>query len=65
MKTLNVVQVFDRVEQSAVDPTRNISRYNYKVMRVTNSIVPNILDLLTGPELDDYCESENWEVTIK
>ncbi len=40
------------------------NRFLFHVKKVLNSSTPNIWAELTHDELDVYCNSENWEVTI-
>ncbi len=64
MKTLAVDQVLDG---SVYDPEtkRHIATHRYQVVKVTNSISPKIGDSLDVGELFAYCDSEDWNVTIK
>ena len=52
--------------QLIVDPD-NASRPNlnrYTVTKVTNAIRPVIATILTDAELDYYCASDEWTVTV-
>lgn len=64
MKTLNVEQVYD--PDWPLDPANqnDPARYNYSVVKVTNSTTPQLHRELSAAELDVYCESDDWEVTI-
>ena len=61
MKTLKVDQVYDGYDTDTNPPRL---KHKYKVTKVTNSTTPCILDHLTIDQLNVYCISEDWEVTI-
>ena len=65
MKTLIVEQRFLSTTHNAGVADSFTVIYQYVVKKVTNSVTPHILDALTKDELDVFCESEDWEVTIK
>ena len=39
-------------------------RTDYTVTKVTNSVTPPIHDKLSGDDLEVYCQSDDWSVTI-
>ncbi len=47
------------------DSTPDEPKHLYKVVQVTDSVLPVIHATLTPQKLDDYCEAESWTVTIK
>lgn len=58
-KTLNVDQYL-----VDYDPITRKTNNQYRVTRVTNSIKPHVNDGLTADELEVYCDSDDWQVTI-
>lgn len=60
MKTLKVDQVYD----GYTNATPPVPKHKYKVIKVTNSVTPTILDHLDKEQLAVYCEADDWEVTI-
>jgi len=64
MKTLQVTPIFD---SSIYDPEKqlDIPQYLYKVVKVTNSLVPPVTENISPDDLSVYCDSEDWHVTIK
>ena len=64
MKTLIVNQIADG---STYDPETEIhtAKYVYGVEKVTNSITPVIGSRLIPVAMEVYCESDEWNVTIK
>lgn len=61
MKTLRVTQILDSRADFLDKTTPN---YYYRVAKVSNSTTPNIAQDLTQKELEVYCKSDAWEVTI-
>ena len=64
MKRLQV----DQMHEGAVynrDTEKHTATYRYKVIKVTNSLTPSIAESLSPEELAYYCDSEEWDVTIK
>ena len=58
MKLLFVIQCLPEIS------TPGNWTHEYLVSKVVNSTSPEINERLTKPELDKYCESEDWKVTI-
>ena len=67
MKTMNVTQVlnshWEPTPGGKVDKNGN-NYYVYQVDRVTDSTTPEIREILRKEELDLFCESDDWKVTI-
>lgn len=64
MKTLRLDQTVNTDWKINPDQIHDPDRYRWKVTKVTNSSTPKIWDLLTQEEVDVYCASDEWEVTI-
>lgn len=64
MKTLQVTQCMDG---STYDPTteKHNPIYVYEVDKVTNAIHPPVHTRLSAAQMADYCDSDDWNVTIK
>ncbi len=60
MKTLLVNQTMDHEASTKAQEMR----VKYVVVKVTNSIRPLLNDELTPAELDVFCKSDSWNVTI-
>lgn len=65
MKTLLLEQNHNPEWHINPDNLDDPDRYRYRPMKVTNSTTPVIYDSLTKEQVDVYCESDEWEVTIK
>ena len=63
-KTLVVNQVFKCATYDRTTETHK-SEYFYRPVKVTNSVTPKIGENLSLEQLDGYCESDEWSVTIK
>lgn len=47
------------------DHTPDVDPHLYLVVQVVNAVNPKIRDQLTVDELETYCNSTDWTVTIK
>ncbi len=64
MKKLYVEQVHDEsVAPAQLQPGQPWPKA-YKVTKVVNATVPQIFEVLKPDQLDIYCESDLWDVTI-
>ncbi len=63
MKTMKVEHIFNP-EYFPGDNPQGRSPKVYKVKQVTDSITPEINTCLSPDEMDVYCESDDWKVTI-
>ncbi len=64
MKKLTVTQCLNS-EYWGPERTPEQSKYEYQVVQVVNSTTPQIHAVLSKDELDIYCASTDWTVTIK
>ncbi len=64
MKTLCVDQILDGSVYDR-ETEKHVAKHVYRVTKVTNSVRPCIADNLSTEELSYYCDSEDWNVTIK
>ncbi len=62
MKRLHVTQVYNR--DYFGDSTPDVDKHVYKVTKVIDSTGPTINTELTKQEVQNYCESESWQVTV-
>ncbi len=65
MKTLQLEQNVNRDWTVNPDNLDDPDRYRWKVIKVTNSTTPKTYELLEQEQVDVYCASDEWEVTIK
>ena len=64
MKTLTVDQRWN--PNATPSPTMlDSDKYIYVPTKVTNSTTPKLGDYMTETELAVFCDSDDWEVTIK
>ena len=63
MKKLFVSQVFNP-EYVGPDHTPDIDVHRYQVDKVLNSVTPQVYDYFTVAELQVFCDSDAWEVTV-
>ena len=59
MKQLHVIHRI-QFDPGATDNKRT----EYVVTKVTNSTTPRPQDILTTEQLETYCESDSWNVTV-
>ena len=64
MKKLSLTQVYSSRYTGPVT-TPAVEKYVYKVTQVVGATRPCIDETLIKDEVDNYCESEDWTVTIK
>ncbi len=64
MKTMNVEQIlndnFEGRHRTPDDP----KQWLYRVVKVTNSITPQVGQLLDPPTCRSYCDNNDWNVAI-
>lgn len=60
MKILKVEQVFN----PEFDYTDKTDNFIYLPTKITNSTTPKLHTHLTEAQLIEYCDSEDWEVSI-
>ncbi len=66
MKTLTVEQILNLKWEPTTEESRKTdpNRYVYSVKKVTNSITPNVGQLLNHIELAELCDSIDWNVGV-
>lgn len=63
MKFMTVSQILDGHAYDS-ESKQHYPKYTYQVEKLINSIEPAIRTRLTGDEVTDYCEDEDWKVTV-
>ena len=64
MYYLTVQQRFNPAYVSS-DITPDVDRHRYCVVKLINATAPAIGDYLTKAELNAFCETDTWKVTVQ